>query len=241
MMPRHVAIIMDGNGRWAAEQGKPRIWGHRNGVTSVRKTIQYCQDKGVDALTLFAFSSENWNRPQDEVSMLMELFIVVLRREVKRLHKNNVRLKIIGDTDKFNLKLQQQITKAESLTSNNTGLRLNIAANFGGKWDITQAAIKLVKTVQQGHLQLSDINEATFGQFMSLSGIPEPDLFIRTGGEHRISNYLLWELAYTELYFTDTLWPDFDEKAFDQAVDSFSKRERRFGKTSAQVADGKND
>lgn len=239
-VPRHVAIIMDGNGRWAEQRKKPRVFGHRAGVEAVRGVVQGCAEKGVEVLTLFAFSSENWRRPKQEVSLLMELFMSALGREVKRLHKNNVRLRMIGAIEAFNGKLQERIAKAEQLTRDNTGLTLVIAVNYGGCRDIVQAAKKLAQQVQQGELAPEDITEDKIASNLSLSDLPEPDFFIRTGGEQRISNFLLWQLAYTELYFTDTLWPDFDEQALTQAFESFASRQRRFGRTGQQVKETEN-
>lgn len=234
-LPKHVAIIMDGNGRWAQLRGKHRTFGHKAGAESVRRAVAFARKKGIQSLTLFAFSSENWKRPEEEVSVLMELFFTVLKREVKKLHKHNVKLNIIGDTQGFSAKLQQRIEEAEQLTANNTSLTLNIAANYGGRWDITEAARQLAKSVQEGKLNVNDINEEKLAQQLTLADQPVPDLLIRTGGEHRISNFLLWQLAYAEFYFADVLWPDFDDKAFAQAIADFSCRERRFGLTSEQV------
>lgn len=234
-LPRHIAIIMDGNGRWAKKRLLPRHAGHKAGVETVRRVLNLCAEKGVEVLTLFTFSSENWRRPKEEVSLLMSLFIMALKREVKKLQKNNVRLRLVGAPDAFPEKLQTLLADAEELTKNNTGITLVIAANYGGRWDIVESAKHLAKQVQEGTLQVEDINESLFKQNLSLGDLPEPDLFIRTGGEKRISNFLMWQLAYTELYFTDTLWPDFDKAAFQEALDSFTSRERRFGRTSEQV------
>jgi undecaprenyl diphosphate synthase len=239
-LPRHVAIIMDGNGRWAEQRNKARIFGHRAGVEAVRNIVSHCAEQGVEVLTLFAFSSENWRRPEQEVSLLMDLFMVALGREVKRLHKNNVRLRVIGALEGFSEKLQSRIEDAHQLTKDNTGLTLVIAANYGGRWDITQAARRLAQQVQQGELTVEDINPERIAACVSLHELPEPDLFIRTGGEQRISNFLLWQLAYTELYFTDTLWPDFDAAALDAAFASFASRQRRFGRTGKQVEQEQN-
>ncbi|MCC2618168.1 di-trans,poly-cis-decaprenylcistransferase [Aestuariibacter halophilus] len=235
-LPKHVAIIMDGNGRWAKRKGKIRTFGHKAGVESVRASVRYARQKGIGVLTLFAFSSENWNRPAEEVGVLMDLFKLVLGNEVKRLHKNNVRLKVIGDTSRFDAKLVEKIRAAEALTAQNDALTLNIAANYGGRWDIVNAAQTLANEVAEGRLKAQDIDEQCFGQHTSLASLPELDLLIRTGGEQRISNFLLWQCAYAELYFTDTLWPDFDEEAFARAVENFSERQRRFGMTGEQVA-----
>lgn len=204
----------------------------------MRRVVEGCAKRGITALTLFAFSSENWRRPAQEVSLLMELFFTALQRETRSLHKNNVRLRIIGDRDLLGAKLQQAIVDAESLTAANTGLHVTIAANYGGRWDVVQAARRIAEEVREGKLDASAIDEPLFGQYLALKDLPEPDLFIRTGGEQRISNFLLWQLAYTELLFTDTSWPDFDEKALEAALASFASRERRFGKTSEQVQQG---
>ena len=235
-IPRHVAIIMDGNGRWAKSRGKPRHAGHRAGVKSVRSSVEYSAKQGVEVLTLFAFSSENWQRPEKEVSMLMELFMTALKSEVKKLDKNNVRLKIIGDRAAFSDKLQKQIQQAEEKTADNTGLILQIAANYGGRWDIIQSVRKIAEDVQKGQLDPLDINEETISESLSFSHLPEVDLFIRTGGDLRISNFILWQAAYAELFFTPVLWPDFNEQAYQQALDDFAGRQRRFGKTGEQVA-----
>lgn len=231
-VPKHIAVIMDGNGRWARKRFLPRIAGHKRGVEIVRDVVKQCIQLDVKFLTLFAFSSENWRRPADEVSFLMGLFMDALQREVVKLHQNNIKLIMIGDRSQFDQALVEQIEKSESLTANNTGLVLTIAANYGGRWDILQAANKMHAALPQhiGHYQ-----EEHFTPYLSMSYAPEPDLFIRTGGEKRISNFLLWQLAYTELYFTDTLWPDFDDKAFNLAINSYQQRERRFGRTSEQL------
>jgi undecaprenyl diphosphate synthase len=234
-LPRHVAVIMDGNGRWAEQRQLPRVAGHRAGLESVRSIVKACSVQGIEVLTLFAFSSENWLRPSQEVSFLMDLFHSALTREAKKLHKNNVQLRIIGDCSRFSSELRACITQAEQLTANNTGLKLIIAANYGGKWDITQAVQHLLQKILQGKLSIEAINADVLHDHMSLSGLPEPDLFIRTSGERRISNFLIWDLAYTELYFTDTLWPDFNETAFATALSSYADRERRFGLTGAQI------
>ena len=240
-IPRHVAIIMDGNGRWAEKRNKARVMGHRAGVEAVRGVVEHCANKGVEVLTLFAFSSENWRRPEKEVGLLMELFMTALGREVKRMHKNNVRLRIIGHTERFSSALQDRITKAEELTQNNNGLTVVVAANYGGRWDITQAAKSLAELVRDGELLVEDITPERMASCISLNELPEPDLFIRTGGEKRISNFLLWQLAYTELYFTDTLWPDFNEESLTDAIASFALRQRRFGQTGKQVEEAKAD
>ncbi len=234
-VPRHVAIIMDGNGRWARQRRMPRIAGHRAGVKSVRRVVEQCIEHGIEALTVFAFSTENWRRPQKEVGLLMELFLTSLEREVKRLDQHGVRLRIVGNRSRFPVKLQNRINEAEQLTAGNRALTFTIAANYGGRWDITQAARRLAAAVQRGELDADRISEELLQGELELSGLPEPDLFIRTGGEQRISNFLLWQLAYTEFYFTDTLWPDFDKQSFLAAIESFAARERRFGRTSEQV------
>ena len=234
-VPQHIAIIMDGNGRWAKQRHQPRFMGHRAGVKSVESIVKHCVERGVSVLSLFAFSSENWRRPGKEVSLLMELFALALKQQVKRLHKNNIRLHIIGDTSKFSESLQKQITQAEQLTANNTGLTINVAANYGGHWDITQSVQKLAEKVKAGEILPEDITEDSIANGLTTVLLPDPDLFIRTGGEQRVSNFLLWQLAYTEFYFTDTLWPDFDNNELDAAISSFCNRERRFGKTSEQI------
>jgi undecaprenyl diphosphate synthase len=226
--PRHVAIIMDGNGRWARKRLLPRIAGHRRGLEAVRTAVESCAERGIEFLTLFAFSSENWRRPAEEVALLMQLFQTALTSEAERLHRSGVRLKVVGDTERFGAKLQRLIEQAQALTAQNTRLTLTIAANYGGRWDLLQAANKVSER---------PIDEAALSRHLAMSYAPEPDLFIRTGGEQRISNFLLWQLAYTELYFTDALWPDFDAAALDQAIASFRQRERRFGRTSEQVTD----
>ena len=234
-IPRHVAIIMDGNGRWAQMRGKRRTAGHKAGAQAVRAAVEFARKKGIESLTLFAFSSENWKRPEQEVSVLMELFMTVLKREVKKLHKYNVRLRIIGDKSAFGERLQRQMHEAEALTAGNTALNLNIAANYGGHWDITQAARKLAVQVAAGELTPADIIEEKLAGQLELADQSVPDLLIRTGGEHRISNFLLWQLAYAEFYFSKVLWPDFDDREFAAAIADFSCRERRFGLTSEQL------
>jgi undecaprenyl diphosphate synthase len=233
--PRHVAIIMDGNGRWAERRKKMRFLGHKAGVEAVRETVEACAQRKIEVLTLFAFSSENWRRPEKEVGLLMDLFVTALEREARRLHKNNVRLRIIGEKSAFSERLQKKIKQAESLTENNTGLTLNIAANYGGRWDMAQAAKQLAQRVAKGELRPDDITPEVMASHISLHDLPEPDLFIRTGGEMRVSNFLLWQLAYAEMYFTDILWPDFNAGVLDDALESFAKRQRRFGKTGQQV------
>jgi undecaprenyl diphosphate synthase len=234
-LPRHVAIVMDGNGRWAQRRHLPRHAGHRAGVGSVRTVVEECARRGIEVLTLFAFSSENWRRPQQEVGMLMELFMSALRREVKRLRRNGVRLRVIGDRSAFPLKLQQQIAEAERLTADGHSLILQVAANYGGRWDIAQAAQRLAQRVSAGEIGPEAVDETRLAGELSCAGLPDPDLFIRTGGEQRLSNFLLWQSAYAELYFTDTLWPDFDAGCLAQALADFGRRQRRFGRTGEQV------
>ncbi|MBO1519758.1 polyprenyl diphosphate synthase [Oceanisphaera pacifica] len=234
-LPRHVAIIMDGNGRWAELRGKFRVSGHKAGVKSVRAAVRFAHQLNLDALTLFAFSSENWRRPKEEVSALMSLFMTVLGSEVKKLHRNNIRLKVVGNWDGFSDSLQRKIADAQALTANNTGLTLNIAANYGGRWDITQACRQAAEQVAGGKIAAADINEDYLNNLMCMSDLAAVDLLIRTGGEQRISNFLLWQLAYAELHFTPVLWPDFDEAAFSDAIAAFVSRERRFGCTGEQI------
>ncbi|ASP49193.1 polyprenyl diphosphate synthase [Cognaticolwellia beringensis] len=233
--PQHVAIIMDGNGRWAQLRGKKRAAGHKSGVETVRTTVAAAAKNGVKALTLFAFSSENWQRPESEVSVLMDLFMFVLTREVKRLHKNGIKFNVIGDLNKFSSKLQKMIKESEALTAENTGMVLSIAANYGGRWDITHAAKKLAEKVARQEITAEEITEDSLNEYTSLAQLPELDLLIRTGGDYRISNFLLWQAAYAELYFTDVLWPDFNEIEFTKAMTVFDQRERRFGQTGEQV------
>jgi len=234
-VPQHVAIIMDGNGRWAQARGLPRHAGHKAGVASVRSTIEECIRHGVKVLTLFAFSSENWRRPKAEVGMLMELFLNALQREVKRMQSNDIQLRVIGDTSAFPDKLQKRIRTAEAATRGNRNLVLQIAANYGGRWDIAQAARRLASAVRNGDLEPADIDEKVFARATTLSDLPDPDLFIRTGGDLRISNFLLWHCAYTELYFTPVLWPDFGAEEFASALSEYARRQRRFGQTGAQL------
>ncbi len=231
-IPNHIAVIMDGNGRWARKRFLPRVAGHKRGVETVRDLVKQCAKLNVKYLTLFAFSSENWRRPEDEVSFLMGLFMDALRREVTKLHENNIRLILIGDQSKFNAELVAQIQAAEQLTANNTGLTLTIAANYGGRWDILNATNQMVGN----NSNKTNFTEEDLAPYLAMHYAVEPDLFIRTGGEKRVSNFLLWQLAYTEFYFTDTLWPDFDDKAFQLAIQSYQQRERRFGRTSEQLA-----
>ena len=233
-MPKHIAVIMDGNGRWARKRFLPRVAGHKRGMDAVLELVKACVDHNIAYLTLFAFSCENWRRPADEVSFLLGLFIQGLKREVAKLHENNIKLVLIGDRTRFNAELIDQIELSERLTANNTGLTLSIAANYGGRWDILQAVNKLHMAMPS---HVGEYDEEHLASYLAMHYAPEPDLFIRTGGEKRISNFMLWQLAYTELYFTDTLWPDFDESAFNLALASYQNRERRFGRTSEQVSD----
>ena len=234
-LPRHVAIIMDGNGRWARNRLLPRVAGHRAGIAPVRLCIEQCVRQGIDALTLFAFSSENWSRPAEEVGSLMGLFLDALDRELDELHTNQVRLRFIGERGMLSAALQQRIAAAEARTAGNTRLALQVAVSYGGRWDLTGAARHLARQCQQGLLAADDIDEARLAAALSIGDLPDPDLFIRTGGERRISNFLLWNLAYTELYFTDELWPDFDAAGFQAALDWFAGRNRRFGLTGEQA------
>ena len=227
---------MDGNGRWAAARGMPRAAGHKQGIASVRMTIEECAKRGVEALTVFAFSSENWKRPQDEVASLMGLFMDALDREIAELHKNKVRVRFIGDRRNLSVRLQSRIAGAEDLTAANPGLKLQVAVSYGGRWDVVQAVQKLARRVAEGALRADQIDETAVAAALELAGVPDPDLLVRTGGETRISNFLLWNLAYTELYFTDKLWPEFDVAALDAAIEFFAGRERRFGLTRDQQA-----
>jgi undecaprenyl diphosphate synthase len=233
-IPRHVAVIMDGNGRWAKKRFLPRVAGHVKGVELVREMVRACLERGISYLTLFAFSSENWRRPQEEVSLLMQLFVKALEQEVEKLGRNGVRLRVIGDLSRFDPHLQELIRRAENKTAENDRLVLTIAANYGGRWDIMQAANRLALAEPD---RSGSWSEADLEPYLAMSYAPEPDLFIRTGGEERISNFLLWQLAYTELYFTPTLWPDFATAEFDKAIASYQKRERRFGRTSEQLTE----
>lgn len=235
-IPQHVAIIMDGNGRWATHRHMPRVAGHGRGLDAVRSIVEACAMRGVRYLTLFAFSSENWRRPADEVTFLMRLFAAALRREVVRMHANGIRLRVIGELSAFSPRIQRLIRDAEAKTEHNTGMTVTIAANYGGRWDILQATRRMLAASPA--MLPADVTEEALTPFLQMSFAPEPDLFIRTGGEQRISNFLLWQLAYTELYFTDTYWPDFDAAALDQAFASYRQRERRFGRTSAQLTSG---
>ena len=234
-IPRHIAVIMDGNGRWARERSLPRHAGHRSGVKAVRASVELSAAKGVDFLTLFAFSSENWQRPKEEVSKLMSLFVEALRREVTELHQNNVRLRFIGAREQLDTKLIDKIGAAEQLTADNDGLNLQVAVAYGGRWDIVTAARALAGKAAAGEISPNDIDDAAFSGELQLAGVPDPDLLIRTGGERRISNFLLWNLAYAELWFSDVLWPDFGERDFDQALEFYSRRQRRYGHTGEQL------
>ena len=234
-LPRHVVIVMDGNGRWAKNRNLPRIAGHKAGVNTLKKVVKLVAEKGIEALTVYAFSSENWKRPGSEVSMLMELFMTSLQKGLAELNANNVRLRFIGDISAFPGKLQTLIKNAEESTSNNDGLDFTVAINYGGRWDITNAIKTIGTKIRSGDLDIDQIDERLVQSCLSLPDIPEPDLFIRTGGEKRISNYLLWQIAYTELFFTDCLWPDFESVELDAALSWYHSRERRFGCTSEQL------
>ena len=234
-VPRHVAIIMDGNGRWATRRGLPRQAGHRAGVKAARSIVQTAGRRGIDVLTLFAFSSENWKRPPREVRFLMSLFAEALQREIAELHRNNVRLSFIGDRSALAPALTRPMEEGEALTRDNPGLRLVIAVAYGGRWDLVQAARRLAEDARAGRIEPGAIDEARLGSELAVAALPDPDLFIRTGGEMRISNFLLWNLAYTELYFSPLLWPDFDAAALDAALDFYAGRERRFGRTEAEA------
>ena len=235
ILPAHIAIIMDGNGRWAKKNGMPRIAGHKRGLESVRTVVKACVNKDIPYLTLFAFSSENWRRPPTEVHLLMELFANALESKAKKLNDNDVCLRVVGDTSRFSPKIRMLINRAENLTRDNKKLNLTVAANYGGRWDIAQACAKIIAEIKMEKIDPDDVGEEDIERHLSTRFLPEPDLFVRTGGEKRISNFLLWQLAYTELYFTDTLWPEFDNEAFDQALRSFTKRQRRFGQTGDQI------
>ncbi len=235
-IPRHIAIVMDGNGRWAKTRHRPRSFGHNAGRKALREVVEGCLREGVEALTVFAFSSENWQRPQDEVGALMELFLRALDKEVDELHGHGVRMRFIGDLGAFDTSLRQRMNQAMALTAGNDKLNLSVAVNYGGRWDIVQAARKAAESVARGEFRADEIDEKLLGHWMSLSDLPPLDLFIRTGGELRISNFLLWQAAYAELYFTDTLWPDFDQACLRQAIEEYARRERRFGRTGEQVA-----
>jgi len=234
-VPQHVCIIMDGNGRWAKQRLMPRNFGHRKGVETTRRAIEFFAKAGVQHLTLFAFSSENWNRPRDEVSSLMELFLQSLKANTAELHEKNIRIRFIGDRSSFSSDLQQQISRSEAMTGANRGMTLNVAANYGGHWDIVNAVQTLSKQLIAGEITLDQVDADRLGRELSLADSPDPDLFIRTGGEQRISNFLLWQLAYTEFYFCDLFWPDFSAVEMQQALDEYSRRQRRYGKTGEQI------
>jgi undecaprenyl diphosphate synthase len=237
-VPKHVAVVMDGNGRWAEKRFQPRVFGHRAGVKSVRTIVEAAAKSGVEVLTLFAFSSENWQRPQDEVSGLMELFLRAVRSEAEQLHRDGVRLRFIGELIRFADPLRAEMQQLVTLTSENTRLCLNVAVNYGGRWDIAQAARRIAQDVSEGFLQICDISENSIAPYLTLADLAPVDLFIRTGGDYRVSNFLLWQIAYAELYFTATLWPDFDLVHWQAALGEYAKRQRRFGKTGAQIANG---
>lgn len=237
LVPRHIAIVMDGNGRWAKKRFLPRSAGHHAGVNAVRSVIANCANHGVEALTIFAFSSENWNRPKKEIDSLMALFFSTINSEMNKLNEQNICVKFIGDRSAFTDKLQLIINETEKLTADNTGLTLTIAANYGGRWDIVEACKNISQKVSSGEISVDEIDENLMSSELCLSGLPDIDLFIRSGGESRVSNFLMWQLAYTELYFVDTLWPDFNEVSLEKAISWFSKRQRRFGRTPDQVKD----
>ncbi|MBS0358878.1 MAG: isoprenyl transferase [Proteobacteria bacterium] len=239
-LPKHIAIVMDGNGRWAQQQHKPRVFGHRAGVQTVREIVKICAKKQIEVLSLFAFSSENWSRPQREVNFILNLFLEALNREVHELNQNNIRIYFVGDQSPLKLELRQKMQQAEELTRNNTGLKLVIAVNYGGQWDILQAVQKIARQVETGNLKSTEIDFSLLNNLIGIAGLPQPDLFIRTSGEQRISNFFLWQLAYTELYFTDTPWPEFREEALEQALAHYNKKQRRFGKTSEQIKEYEN-
>lgn len=238
-LPRHIVVVMDGNGRWANRRFLPRTAGHKAGVNATRRMVELCAGAGVSSLTLFAFSSENWSRPEEEVSSLMSLFIEALRREVGELHRNNVKLQFVGAREQLSKRLNKSIAEAEQTTAQNTGLVLNVAVAYGGRWDIANAAQVLARRVEAGEIGAADISEEALAGAMQLGDIPDPDLLIRTGGEQRISNFLLWNLAYAELWFTDVLWPEFDKAEFDRALACFEGKQRRFGHTGEQVEEAK--
>ena len=237
-LPKHIAIVMDGNGRWAEKRKRPRTMGHQAGLRTLRETVEQCARLGIRSLTVFAFSSENWNRPQGEVSRLMDLFMRALEKEVAGLHENGVRVFFVGDRSAFSQELQERMESAEILTRGNDRMHFNVAANYGGRWDITQAARHLARAAREGRIAPEDINEKSFSKALAGYEIPDPDLFIRTGGEMRISNFLLWQSAYSEFYFTEVLWPDFDSEELNKAISAYCSRERRFGRTGNQVRSG---
>ncbi len=234
-LPNHISVIMDGNGRWATMRHLPRYMGHREGVKALRAMVRRCDDLGIGYLSIFAFSTENWSRPQKEVDVITRLFLFVLRYDIKDMHKNNIRLKVVGDVSRFSARLQQRILEAEQLTAKNSGLTLLVAANFGGRWDIVNAAKAISEQVAQGQLTAKEIDASLFCEYLAFSQYPDPDLLIRTGGEMRVSNFCLWNLAYSELYFTPVLWPDFTPQELDLAIDAYRQRQRRFGLTETQV------
>lgn len=234
-LPRHVAIIMDGNGRWAKKRHLPRIAGHKEGLNTVRRVVRACAEAGVEVLTLFAWSSENWRRPPDEVDGILSLFLLALKNEVKKLHENNVQLRVIGDRTRFGNQIENSIRAAEQKTANNTGLKVIIAADYGGRWDILQATKAVAQKVKEGTLAINAITENVLANFLCLSDLPEPDLFIRTSGEQRISNFMIWQLAYTEFYFSEAFWPDFNDETLAAAFTFYASRQRRFGYTGEQI------
>lgn len=229
-VPAHIAIVMDGNGRWAKSRGLPRVAGHKAGVSALKRAVTYCLQNNIQALTVFGFSSENWQRPEEEVSSLMSLFLKALKKEIKELHQQQVRMRFIGDMSRFNASMQQEAQAAMALTQHNSKLNFVIALNYGGRWDIVQAAKQFTLQAIEQKLDVDTLDEARFSEYLALADLPAPDLFIRTSGECRISNFLLWQIAYAELYFCNVLWPDFSEKDLDEAIAVFSKRDRRFGK-----------
>jgi len=234
-IPAHVAIVMDGNGRWAKQRMRPRSFGHQAGLKALRKIVEHCGQLGVAELTVFAFSSENWNRPKKEVNRLMELFMRALDKETRELHENGIRVRFIGDLDAFSPELREKVRRAEELTRDNKRMKLNVAASYGGRWDIVQAAREIARDVASGKLRPEQIDESLLASHLALSGSRDPDLFIRTGGEMRISNFLLWQSAYSELFFSPVLWPDFGPEAMDEAIAAYRSRERRFGLTGEQL------
>lgn len=235
-IPRHIAVIMDGNGRWAKAKGRMRIFGHQAGVESVRDITEACAQLGVEYLTLYTFSTENWGRPNDEVSALMQILVQSLRKETRRLNDNNVRLHAIGQIERFPELCQNELREAIALTKDNTRLQLNLALSYSGRWDITQAVRKIAERARNGEIDPADIDDGMISSELVTAGIPDPDLIIRTSGEMRISNFLLWQLAYSELYITDAFWPDFRRDELYKAIQSYQKRERRFGKVSEQIS-----
>lgn len=235
-LPQHVAVIMDGNGRWAKEHGKPRVWGHRNGVKSVRQISEAATEIGIPWLTLYAFSTENWNRPTLEVNALMEILVITIREELETMNKNNIRLNAIGDIDRLPASTRKALLQGIENTKDNTRMTLTLALNYSSHWEITEAMKKMATLVANGQLKPEDINKSTVSGLLATHDMPDPELLIRTSGEYRISNFLLWQIAYTELYFSDVYWPDFDKEQFFRAIDSYQQRERRFGQISEQLA-----